>query len=348
MTNNNDEAWKCIKLAETEMANGNYEKAIRFLNRSLKMSPNDAAKKLLAECESHSKNEEKKERGYGDEDAKIADEVIKKTDYYEILSVHKAATDDEIKKQYKKLALKLHPDKNHAPQATDAFKKLSQAFACLSDKTKRQVYDEHGSEENFRQRYQQNFAEEEMDPEDLFDLLFNGAMNPNRRRTRFYRQGNVYYYTENLGRHADGERRRFGPLAQLLPLLMILFLGLLLQFKGFGNWGSSREYSFNPTNTFRHYRMSEKTGIKYFVGDDFEAKYLESREKFTAFEKKVEEEYLELLWRQCSNARWQRTVLEERKFYARGRDKERAERELNALDMSSCTQYTQIKNKRSQ
>lgn len=53
----------------------------------------------------------------------------------------RAAAEDDIKKAYKKHAIKLHPDKNRAPQANEAFKKVSAAYACLTDSQKRRVYD---------------------------------------------------------------------------------------------------------------------------------------------------------------------------------------------------------------
>ena len=61
----------------------------------------------------------------------------------------KGASEEDLKKAYKKLALKFHPDKNRAPNATDAFKKISTAFACLNNPEKRRIYDQHGSEEDF-------------------------------------------------------------------------------------------------------------------------------------------------------------------------------------------------------
>uniref|UniRef100_A0A0A9XT75 DnaJ subfamily B member 14 n=2 Tax=Lygus hesperus TaxID=30085 RepID=A0A0A9XT75_LYGHE len=61
--------------------------------------------------------------------------------YYEILEVSKEASDDDIKKAYKKLVLQLHPDKNNAPGAADAFKAVVNASEMLSTEEKRRKYD---------------------------------------------------------------------------------------------------------------------------------------------------------------------------------------------------------------
>jgi DnaJ family protein B protein 12 len=66
---------------------------------------------------------------------------LSKKNYYSILGIEQTASEDEIKKAYKKLAIKLHPDKNHAPQSSDAFKKVSAAYVCLTDKEKKKIYD---------------------------------------------------------------------------------------------------------------------------------------------------------------------------------------------------------------
>ena len=70
--------------------------------------------------------------------------VTAKRDYYEVLGVSKASNADEIKSQYRKLALKFHPDRNKSAEAAEHFKEISEAYAVLSDSEKRQVYDQHG------------------------------------------------------------------------------------------------------------------------------------------------------------------------------------------------------------
>jgi len=56
-----------------------------------------------------------------------------KRDYYEVIGVTKTSSQDEIKSQYRKLALKFHPDRNKSPEAAEHFKEISEAYAVLAD-----------------------------------------------------------------------------------------------------------------------------------------------------------------------------------------------------------------------
>ena len=67
-----------------------------------------------------------------------------KRDYYEVLGVSKSASEEEIKKAYKKMALKFHPDRNKEPDAEAKFKEVNEAYSILSDKEKKDRYDRFG------------------------------------------------------------------------------------------------------------------------------------------------------------------------------------------------------------
>ena len=67
-------------------------------------------------------------------------------DYYQILGISKKATEEEIKKAYRKLALQYHPDKNKSKGAEEKFKDIAEAYEVLSDKKKRDIYDQFGEE----------------------------------------------------------------------------------------------------------------------------------------------------------------------------------------------------------
>lgn len=64
--------------------------------------------------------------------------------YYQILGVSENAKEDEMKRAYKKMAMKVHPDRNRAPSATEAFKKVSTAYQILCDGDARRKYDASG------------------------------------------------------------------------------------------------------------------------------------------------------------------------------------------------------------
>lgn len=73
-------------------------------------------------------------------------------DYYKTLGLSKDANEDAIKKAYRKLALKFHPDKNNSSNAEEKFKEIAEAYEVLSDKKKRETYDRFG-EEGLKQGY---------------------------------------------------------------------------------------------------------------------------------------------------------------------------------------------------
>ncbi len=91
-------------------------------------------------------------------------------DYYEILEVTRESTDTEIKKSYRRLAVKYHPDKNPGDtSAEEMFKQISRAYAILSDPEKRQLYDRYGEDAFTRGGGGGGF-----DPFDLFREAFGG------------------------------------------------------------------------------------------------------------------------------------------------------------------------------
>jgi curved DNA-binding protein len=110
-------------------------------------------------------------------------------DYYDVLGVGKTASDEEIKRAYRKLAMKYHPDRNpNKKEAEERFKELNEAYAVLSDKEKRKQYDTYGKE-GFHQRFSQEDIFRGFDFEDIFSNLFGGGRG--RREYRFGGRGGV-------------------------------------------------------------------------------------------------------------------------------------------------------------
>ena len=112
-----------------------------------------------------------------------------KRDYYEVLGVGRGASAQEVKSQYRKMALKFHPDRNKSPEAAEHFKEVSEAYAVLSEPEKRKLYDQYGHQ-GIGGRYSQedifrggNFSD--MFGEGGFDSIFEsffGGFGGTRRR----------------------------------------------------------------------------------------------------------------------------------------------------------------------
>ena len=141
------------------------------------------------------------------------------TDYYQALGVNKTASDDEIKKAYRKLAMKYHPDHTQGDKnAEEKFKKISEAYAVLSDKEKRKQYDTFGSD-GFQQRFSQEDIFRSFDFGDIFKEFGFGGTNPfmgRRGGMRFSRGSGSPF-----GSHPGRQQQLKGPdLVYELPLTL--------------------------------------------------------------------------------------------------------------------------------
>lgn len=237
---------------------------------------------------------------YTTEDTAQVERIRHCKDYYELLQITKTEFSEVLlKKKYRELALKLHPDKCKAPGATEAFKALGNAYAILSDPKKREDYDRFGSEEQQATRrttrYRSDFYdydinrgfEAEMSPEDIFEMFFGGAFpssSMHRRRTHYH-----FRRQENFQQRE--EPSLFYQLLQILPIIVILIGGLLVQF-----FSSEPPYSLTYDSTFNVLRYTRDLRVPYYVKPDFEASY---RGKVPQVEHHVENDYLAMLRTNC-------------------------------------------------
>lgn len=269
-------------------------------------------------------------------------------DYYEILDITKTASDGEIKKSYRKLAIKLHPDKNPHPRSSEAFKYLNKAWGVLSDPSKKRIYDQTGQDPESRFAGHSSGSDVNMGgmnfggmhgmrgrafesrafEEDIFNLFFGGANRYNTGGPSFAFGNNGFTFTSFGGNGhpffatnaAPGTRQRqrpqqdqapdnfVGMFKQLLPLVLFLFIPIL---SALFSESSKPEYSFTPSAKFNSERQSSRFKVPYFVPNDFSTK---SDKQKRSFDAKVERAYVEEKREGCSRERVRKNRLVEEAY----------------------------------
>jgi len=179
-------------------------------------------------------------------------------DYYKILGVDRNATDEQLKKAYRKLAMKYHPDRNKGDKkAEERFKEVNEAYAVLSDKEKRHQYDMFGAE-GFQQRFSredifrnfdfgQVFKDFGFGSEDLFSRIFG---SPGSGRQRAF----------GKGREGFGFDGSFGRTGQQPQKGVDLILDLQVSFKE-AILGGTRTVSFSRGRKEERISVNVPAGI---------------------------------------------------------------------------------------
>ncbi|KAL8255868.1 hypothetical protein R6Q59_030935 [Mikania micrantha] len=324
MDGNKDEAVKCIGIAKEAISAGNKERALKFISIAQRLNHNLCVDDLLAACKnldsansgpsngtnhvtSKPVNPEQikdmnREPSYTEEHAQVVRKIKRNSDYYEILGVGKSCSVEEVKKAYRKLSLKVHPDKNKAPGSEEAFKKVSKAFKCLSDDNSRRQYDQTGLVEGdeYSQQYNgmrqrrtgHNVFDDNFDADEIFRSFFGqGDMF---RTAHVYRTRQAAAGGQPTG--ADGGDGSNGPnlmlLLQLLPVLLIILLACLPF--------SEPEYSLQRNYTYQFSKMTKEYGVEFYVrSSDFDQKYPHGTPARSDIENSVIRDYKNMLRRYC-------------------------------------------------
>lgn len=316
-------------------SNGNYP------------SSTTSSSPLPSNANSSSSSNNNNIRSHTPEQAKIVEEILQSSKqgnsstkpHYRVLGIPEDANDAQIKKAYRKLAVKVHPDKNSAPKSDEAFKAVGLAYATLSDSQKRQIYDRYGEEDpdntgGAGMRRHGGFGRrgEEVSPEDIFNMFFNGMgpAGPGMRGGpgfRMYTAGpggfnfNMGRPRQRQGQQQQQQRQQpngVQTLFQLLPLVLLM----LLSFFSFESSDTSYSKGVSTMNQYfsltqqypyvnqQHTRLVSVKDIPFYVTDKFMRTYGRDRYSLGQVERMVETTYEKYLRQECKEQKKYREKLE--------------------------------------
>lgn len=285
-------------------------------------------------------------------------------DYYRILGIHREASDEEVKKAYRKMALRFHPDKNSDTNAEEKFKEIGQAYEVLSDKKKRDTFDRYGEEglkpggngASSRTYSSYGYAngdsrafESDITPEEIFNMFFNGGLasggftsrrwqSSGSQRQRQYASQNSHSRSRGPGGAEGGDvSSGINLLVQLLPVLVLITLSLA------SYWlQADPPYSLHATSKYVFPRKLDAYGIPYFVKDDFEKQH-RSLDEVKRIETQVFEDYMHELRNRCMRERNYKENMMFRAQTTFSFNNEKLVEEARRIKTPSCKQYEEIK-----
>ncbi|KAG8228794.1 hypothetical protein J437_LFUL006673 [Ladona fulva] len=300
MEGNKDEAERCIEYAERFLLEDLLDRLSKNSHQKC-TEPEDAPRKRRTATKKEEVRTSDAETEYPKEHLEAVQRIKKCKDYYEVLGVDKEATDSDIRKAYKKLALLLHPDKNKTPGAAEAFKAIGNAVATLTDPEKRKQYDLYGSEEDRVQQqsrghrgafHEYNYSrgfESDITAEELFNMFFGGGFPS---QNVYVRRGGRWQRTGEAHNHARGEHTgSYSVLLQMLPILLLIAISMMSSL-----FISEPIYSLQPNSKFSVPKETLNLRIPYYVKENFHTEYHGSLRRL---EMSVEEEYITNLRHSC-------------------------------------------------
>ncbi|XP_023218323.1 dnaJ homolog subfamily B member 12-like [Centruroides sculpturatus] len=355
MDGNKDECEKCISFAVRFINEGRRDLALKYLRKADRLYPCQKARDLINLLEKlitdngysfHPKtvptenaerddsqsykrstfinDEEDKENEYyvDDEDGEYTEQSLENIqrirnckDYYKILGVSKESKQTELKRQYRKLSLLYHPDKNRTPGSEEAFKAICQAFSTLNDPEKKKQYD-------------------------LLKLYESSGRRHTHSENKFYNNSHVYNKAPN--RCPPRERRWYhrreaqreplddnGLIAKLLLAAICLSLACTLYI-------SEPTYSLSKTPKFSQELKTKNLNILYYVKESFEHDYTGS---VLQLEAEIEKEYVFHLKSSCFRERnYKETMI----WRAKNLKDRNLEEKAKSLQTPSCDTLLQL------
>ncbi|ESQ40486.1 hypothetical protein EUTSA_v10015797mg [Eutrema salsugineum] len=328
MDGNKDDALKCLKIGKDAMEAGDRPRALKFLEKARRLDPSlpiddlvsdlkqksdksaaeDSPESAVNESPKPSDRPSLRQRGsssaaagssssmsFTEEQRTIVREIKSKKDYYEILGLGNSCSVEDLRKAYRKLSLKVHPDKNKAPGSEEAFKSVSKAFQCLSNEETRRKYDISGSDEPAyqpRRSARRNngfngFYDDEFDADEIFRSFFGGGMSPATTPFRSFSFG----AGNRTGHQASDTGFNPRMLLQMLPVVFILLLNFLPS--------PQPIYSLSASYQYDH-KFTTHRGVNYFVRSaNFEQEYPINSPERQNVEAQVDRDYLSVLGQNC-------------------------------------------------